>query len=183
MHDYEMEKLAYKEKRQSSKRHCRPLSGGAPFVICDNCLELLQLPADFLISRRKIQKLQCGACSKVLSLSFQSVARNGQMPSKLFHMPSDIDNNLGSRPGNFHEAGRLYFSEEYGNSSSKNYSPEIALVRHDLASSSEERKVREKNNLALHRLMGYSTATELLYQPSDVDEGYKSAETTRQLTL
>ncbi|KAK8928889.1 hypothetical protein KSP39_PZI017647 [Platanthera zijinensis] len=59
------------ERPQTAKCHCRPFSGGAPFVICCRCYKLLQLPADFLVSAEKIQKLRCGGCSEVLKYTFR----------------------------------------------------------------------------------------------------------------
>ncbi|KAL5974819.1 hypothetical protein ACLOJK_031490 [Asimina triloba] len=61
----------YKEKQQL-KRHCRPIAGAAPFVVCYRCFKLLQLPADFLLSRAKRHRLQCGACSKLLIFSIHN---------------------------------------------------------------------------------------------------------------
>ncbi|XP_020682449.1 uncharacterized protein LOC110099589 [Dendrobium catenatum] len=57
-------------------RHCRPISGGAPFVICYKCYKLLQLPVDFLVSMKRIHKLRCGSCSEVLVYSFRPRSHN-----------------------------------------------------------------------------------------------------------
>ncbi|CAA6654591.1 unnamed protein product [Spirodela intermedia] len=56
-------------KQRTPKRHCRPISGSAPFVICNNCLRLLQLPLDFVVGKGRRRKLRCGACLEVLSFS------------------------------------------------------------------------------------------------------------------
>ncbi|CAA7406178.1 unnamed protein product [Spirodela intermedia] len=48
------------------RRHCRPVAGGAPFVVCSGCDELLQLPVDFLLAPGRRQ-LRCGSCSEVLA--------------------------------------------------------------------------------------------------------------------
>lgn len=58
------------------KNHCRATSGAAPFVICYECNKLLQLPVDFLVSRRREHKLQCGRCSEVLVLPFPAKSGN-----------------------------------------------------------------------------------------------------------
>ncbi|XP_068640107.1 protein ENHANCED DISEASE RESISTANCE 4 [Aristolochia californica] len=68
--DHEMEMLHYRERRNMLKRHCRPIVGGAPFITCYKCCKLLQIPADFLPTRRH-QKLRCGACSEVLTFAIQ----------------------------------------------------------------------------------------------------------------
>ncbi|ESQ43911.1 hypothetical protein EUTSA_v10005787mg [Eutrema salsugineum] len=50
-------------------RHIRPLAGGAPFITCQNCLELLQLPKKPEAGAKKQQKVRCGACSCLIDLS------------------------------------------------------------------------------------------------------------------
>ncbi|XP_020589733.1 protein ENHANCED DISEASE RESISTANCE 4-like [Phalaenopsis equestris] len=56
---------------ESRIRHCRPVSGGAPFVVCYKCYKLLLLPADFLVWTRRAHKLRCGSCSEVLMYFFR----------------------------------------------------------------------------------------------------------------
>ncbi|KAK9186804.1 hypothetical protein WN944_018193 [Citrus x changshan-huyou] len=60
-----------KEKHFVAKRHLRPTAGGAPFITCYSCLYPLQLPADFLVFKRRFHLLRCGACSKVLKFSLK----------------------------------------------------------------------------------------------------------------
>uniref|UniRef100_A0A1J3JYW1 Uncharacterized protein n=1 Tax=Noccaea caerulescens TaxID=107243 RepID=A0A1J3JYW1_NOCCA len=51
-------------------RHIRPLAGGAPFITCQNCFELLQLPKKpETPGAKKQQKVRCGACSCLIDLS------------------------------------------------------------------------------------------------------------------
>ncbi|CAA3005357.1 Hypothetical predicted protein [Olea europaea subsp. europaea] len=69
--DDEMKMSYSREKYQAAKRYIRPIAGGAPFVNCYHCLELLQLPADFLLSKKKYQRLRCNACREVLKFSLQ----------------------------------------------------------------------------------------------------------------
>lgn len=59
-----------REKHHSVRRNLRPTAGGAPFVTCYFCFTTLQLPADFLLFKRKLHQLRCGACTKVLKFSF-----------------------------------------------------------------------------------------------------------------
>ncbi|KAL5734515.1 hypothetical protein ACOSP7_032376 [Xanthoceras sorbifolium] len=61
-----------KEQPHLVKRHLRPKAGGAPFIICYCCLKPLQLPADFLLFKRRFHKLRCGACSEVLKFSLEN---------------------------------------------------------------------------------------------------------------
>ena len=79
-----------KKNRQHLKRHCRPILGGSPFVICNNCLQILQLPMDFLTSRGRPQKLRCGSCSCVLIFSVLNGGHIEEDPSFF----SDENNNM-----------------------------------------------------------------------------------------
>ncbi|XP_021757627.1 uncharacterized protein LOC110722662 isoform X1 [Chenopodium quinoa] len=54
-----------------NKRICLPIAGGAPFVLCHKCFELLKLPGKFMTKNNKEYKLQCGACSSVMSFDLQ----------------------------------------------------------------------------------------------------------------
>ncbi|CAK9136714.1 unnamed protein product [Ilex paraguariensis] len=90
--DREVKMLYQREKHHSMKRHFRPIAGGAPVIACYHCLELLQLPADYLISRRRCHRLRCNACSEVLIFSLENrthlVPYN---PGAIAPPPSEID--------------------------------------------------------------------------------------------
>ena len=62
----------HRQKQTLPKQHFRSVAGGAPFVTCYNCFQLLQLPADFLLYKRACHQLRCGACSEVLRFSLQN---------------------------------------------------------------------------------------------------------------
>ncbi|XWS74477.1 hypothetical protein CRYUN_Cryun01aG0001300 [Craigia yunnanensis] len=68
--DHEMKRYL-REKHHSVRRHLCPTAGGAPFVTCYHCFRPLQLPADFLLFKRRFHQLRCGACSKVLKFSLK----------------------------------------------------------------------------------------------------------------
>ncbi|CAA6661885.1 unnamed protein product [Spirodela intermedia] len=86
-----------KRRQHHQKRHCRPISGGAPFVLCNFCMRLLQLPVDFLVSRGRRHKLRCGGCSQVLVFFFHG-------------------------GGHIQEEEPVSFSDEFGPPVSKSYS-------------------------------------------------------------
>ncbi|RDX63982.1 Protein ENHANCED DISEASE RESISTANCE 4, partial [Mucuna pruriens] len=65
-------KKYFREKPSLTRRHYRPVAGGAPFVTCHKCLKLLHLPADFLLFKRVCHQLKCGACQEVLKFSLQN---------------------------------------------------------------------------------------------------------------
>ncbi|KAI4369842.1 hypothetical protein MLD38_018244 [Melastoma candidum] len=48
-------------------RRGQPIAGGAPFLACGSCFELLQLPRGELLDVKKGGKFRCGACNTVIS--------------------------------------------------------------------------------------------------------------------
>ncbi|XP_072959590.1 uncharacterized protein [Typha angustifolia] len=186
-HDTECKKLQTKVKRQP-KHHCRPILGGAPFVICYRCLKLLQLPADFIISRRRLHKLQCGSCSEILLFSYRARTHaSPQTPSEVAHPPSTVETNANTntttRPEistphstDFARGDPISYTEEYG-SFGISYSTETEHPLH-VSRNSSSNFMDEANGKRLHRLMGYSSATELLYQHSDIDDDFDSIDPT-----
>ncbi|CAL9163549.1 unnamed protein product [Musa hybrid cultivar] len=161
--------------RRRMKRHCRPVLGGAPFVVCYNCLQLLLLPLDFFIARRRLCKLQCGACSKVLMFSFRT--RNRGVPfvpieeeQLTSEAETSADATLGQEISNLpsNDSSRwdsLSCSDENGLSLGISYSTDV------------ERNDKLPPFLQLHQLMGYGSATEFLYRHSDdMDEELEATE-------
>ncbi|KAK9160256.1 hypothetical protein Syun_006597 [Stephania yunnanensis] len=67
--DNEVAKLRHEEKRHGLKQQCRPMVGGAPFITCYHCSQLLKIPEEFLHASKRSHTLQCGSCSKVLMFS------------------------------------------------------------------------------------------------------------------
>ncbi|EPS69409.1 hypothetical protein M569_05358 [Genlisea aurea] len=59
-----------------------PVSGGAPFVGCYNCWEVLQIPAEFIIIKKRYHKLMCGSCKKVLRFTLSKDAQLAPWPAK-----------------------------------------------------------------------------------------------------
>ncbi|XP_022757515.1 protein ENHANCED DISEASE RESISTANCE 4-like [Durio zibethinus] len=53
----------------SGGRRLRPIAGGAPFIMCYNCFELLQMPRKVQLMVKNEHKLRCGACSTVINFS------------------------------------------------------------------------------------------------------------------
>nr|XP_016435285.1 PREDICTED: uncharacterized protein LOC107761568 [Nicotiana tabacum] len=91
--DHEMKKLYLREK-YSKMRHVRPVAGGAPIIACYYCSELLQLPADFLFSKRRCHQLRCNSCRKVLKFSLQNQTHVVPFYAEaLAPPPSEVDDN------------------------------------------------------------------------------------------
>ncbi|KAL5727095.1 hypothetical protein ACHQM5_000327 [Ranunculus cassubicifolius] len=63
-----------------NERHCCPIAGGAPFIICQTCSELLPIPRKLLQMEKTYRKLRCGACSSIISLLFESKSIIASIP-------------------------------------------------------------------------------------------------------
>lgn len=140
-----------RNKARTTKSYCRPVSGGAPFVICQKCFEVLHMPADFLISSQ-LNKLKCGACSEVMALSFPALAHEVPQTSK--------------EAGNATE-GPVSFSEEYGVSFAYTSSSGTEPVINVSKASSEMGDEEKTSAGTLHQLMGYPSARVLLFENSN----------------
>ncbi|KAL3622032.1 hypothetical protein CASFOL_034228 [Castilleja foliolosa] len=196
-HDDEIIKRArLKEKYFKGKRHARPVAGGAPMVVCYHCSELLHLPVDFLLFKKKYHRLMCDACKKVLRFSVQNgthivpyVPEASAPPPP----PSEVsrrNTESVSRAGSIGRADRpVSCSDHYYNgimSSGSSFETvedrkmksvliehrdkdEYAgLIRADESAgpSSKWRKgnseIEEASSSPLHRLMGYSSPSQVL---------------------
>ncbi|KAK1697370.1 hypothetical protein QYE76_014067 [Lolium multiflorum] len=67
---------------RSRKRHCFPVHGAAPFMVCGGCSELLQAPNSMTASRRGVTKLRCGGCGEVLELRSAGIAPHARRASR-----------------------------------------------------------------------------------------------------
>ncbi|KAF8115213.1 hypothetical protein N665_0029s0056 [Sinapis alba] len=133
-HHHDSQARRLKERQRVAKRHIRPTAGGAPFVSCYSCSENLQLPVDFLIFKRKYHLLRCGRCTTVLRFSLQS--RTQLVPA----VKRDIDANRSSN--SILESPRDKHPEKP-------------------SSSTQEEEVPVARGSPLHRLMGYSTVSQV----------------------
>ncbi|XVE86021.1 hypothetical protein DITRI_Ditri18aG0002800 [Diplodiscus trichospermus] len=130
--DHELKRYL-REKNHSVRRHLRPTAGGAPFVTCYHCFILLQLPADFLLFKRRFHQLRCGACSKVLKFSLQKGINivpyelvAAEPPRSEVEDYSDAINDRMSTSAScshgYLQADPLSYSDDYGQSFGKSYS-------------------------------------------------------------
>ncbi|XP_044477225.1 protein ENHANCED DISEASE RESISTANCE 4-like isoform X2 [Mangifera indica] len=53
-------------------RLSHPIAGGAPFLTCCNCLELLKLPRKVMIMAKNMQKIKCGNCATIYSIEIKN---------------------------------------------------------------------------------------------------------------
>lgn len=151
--DQESVRSSSKDRRVLMRKHiCRPIFGGTPYVICENCFMLLQVPSTILISKKRLVEMQCGSCSEVLTVPLPSMKFTEKKVAIDMHGtgmqvdPVSLNKNYGA--SFYSTGGESAFNEEEGD--------------------------REATLSSLHRLMGYNSATELLY--SRRDAGYDSFE-------
>lgn len=90
------EQILYHEKkyapgpvtRKDRTLSCSPFAGGAPFVLCDNCLQLLLIPRNLSPTMKKKHKLRCGTCFSIFVFTVWSkkqgiaVAKHIDYPSR-----------------------------------------------------------------------------------------------------
>ncbi|KAL0547012.1 hypothetical protein IC582_016933 [Cucumis melo] len=70
------------------------IAGGAPFIVCSSCLELLKLPRKLYKLEVDWQKLQCGACSVVIIVKVKNRKLVISVPAET--KPSEVSPNDGS---------------------------------------------------------------------------------------
>ncbi|KAM6588752.1 hypothetical protein CsatA_011357 [Cannabis sativa] len=76
-HDSDNERVSHQRKPveiNRIRRFCRPIVGGAPFITCHKCFELLKLPRKFRMrdNNNPPKRLRCGSCSTLISISIEN---------------------------------------------------------------------------------------------------------------
>ncbi|KAG9448402.1 hypothetical protein H6P81_014530 [Aristolochia fimbriata] len=79
---------------KENRRKCHPVAGGAPFVTCCNCSELLHLPKEFTTMKHN-KKMRCGSCSEIISFALDGKKVVFAFPTSANHVPSEISNDSG----------------------------------------------------------------------------------------
>ncbi|KAJ9706140.1 hypothetical protein PVL29_001615 [Vitis rotundifolia] len=74
-----------------NRRLCHPIVGGAPFITCYNCFELLKVPRKLMLMDRNQRKLQCGACSCVNFLEVENKKVIVSVPTQMKRRSPDAD--------------------------------------------------------------------------------------------
>uniref|UniRef100_A0A6N2K6P0 Uncharacterized protein n=1 Tax=Salix viminalis TaxID=40686 RepID=A0A6N2K6P0_SALVM len=67
---------------RGNKQLCRTIAGGAPFISCCNCFELLKLPRKLKVREKNQQKLRCGACSAFILLEIENKSLITSVPAE-----------------------------------------------------------------------------------------------------
>lgn len=66
-----------------SEQVCYPIRGGAPFMTCCSCFELLKLPRKPIVTRKNQQKVRCGACSAIILIELEKKGIVVSVPTQL----------------------------------------------------------------------------------------------------
>ncbi|GER50870.1 hypothetical protein STAS_28197 [Striga asiatica] len=164
-------------------RHVRPVAGGAPMVSCYDCTELLLLPADFLLfNRKKYHRLKCGACRTILRFSLHGGTHIVPYVPEAIAPPPPLGN-ANTRDGPRHHQGPVRRAAEPvscsddGKVSSRGSFEAVedrkmksvltgswgegglGMGRWKVGPTSE---IEELPSSPLHRLMGYSSPSQVL---------------------
>ncbi|XP_057778468.1 protein ENHANCED DISEASE RESISTANCE 4-like [Salvia miltiorrhiza] len=168
----EMKRLHLREKYSTAKRHLLPIAGGAPVIVCYHCSELLQLPLDFLLFKKRYHQLMCNACRKILKFSLLKGTRLvPYVADTCAPPPSEADDyndangrrNLepASHPSSCQHVESVSCSDDYGRSFCRSCStegdapaslPSLGQVKRD----SYNRKMSSGNSYVDEKLKGIS---------------------------
>lgn len=71
----------------------RPIAGGAPFITCHKCFELLKLPRKLRMRDNNQKRLRCGACSTLILIEIENKKLSSSVPGGRKHMSAATDQN------------------------------------------------------------------------------------------
>ncbi|KAK4411484.1 protein trichome birefringence-like 25 [Sesamum angolense] len=104
----------------SGGKHCRPIAGGAPFLTCYNCFELLLLPKKVLSKKKSRKKMRCEACSTVIVFTVSDKKLVISIDVEVEDNPVEVDNkhNVLSThvDGHLNQTRTTFSSDDYDNS-------------------------------------------------------------------
>lgn len=72
-------------------RLCHPIAGGAPFITCYNCFELLKLPGKLKMMEKNQQKLRCGGCSTIILFEILNKKLIISVPEEIKPLSAEAD--------------------------------------------------------------------------------------------
>ncbi|KAK9274950.1 hypothetical protein L1049_022207 [Liquidambar formosana] len=78
-----------------NRRLCHPIAGGAPFITCYICFELLQLPRKLMTMEKNQQKLRCGACSTIILFEAENMRLTVSGPQQTNQISVEVDDGSG----------------------------------------------------------------------------------------
>lgn len=102
----------------TSGRRCQPIAGGAPFLACQSCHQLLQLPKKVFLDGG-LKKMRCGACSTLIFLTVDSKRLNVSVHAEANASNDKLSHRDNLKEGSSHTHGHL--NRASTNSSSDDY--------------------------------------------------------------
>ncbi|KAL5571382.1 hypothetical protein UlMin_020979 [Ulmus minor] len=107
----------------SGSHLCHPIAGGAPFLACSNCYEVLRLPKKVLLMEKNQQKVRCGSCSTVINVAIADKKILLSIDEEEVHIPTEGNNGYRDQMvkdsyshGHEHRNYANFSSDDYDNS-------------------------------------------------------------------
>ncbi|CAN4127256.1 unnamed protein product [Withania somnifera] len=107
-----------------AERVYQAIAGGAPFITCCGCFELLKLPKKLMIKGKSEKRIRCGSCSAIILFELGSKELGASVPTKVKQLSaefapgnSDVPNeNLQNANGRLMNDEMSPWSDDYDNS-------------------------------------------------------------------
>ncbi|KAF6172995.1 hypothetical protein GIB67_006371 [Kingdonia uniflora] len=140
-------------------RRCRPIAGGAPFITCSSCFELLPLPKKLVLMEKTQKKLKCGACSTIIPFFFESKKLVFSSPTQINDVASNsypssaetVKENILHSPD--HANRGITYSDDYDNSGYNFQSTDTEPVL-----SSTDQRLNLSNSDKMHGVLSSSSS-------------------------
>lgn len=133
-------------------RRCYPVVGGAPFVTCHNCFELLKLPKK-VVYKQGEWKVSCGACSSAISFAIVDEKLVFVNPSGIQSTTEAVDSSEVGH-GHVRRDNASVCSEDYANSVY-----DFQAMDREAVSSSTGQGVSSGKSEEMHNLHSVSATT------------------------
>ncbi|PKA63603.1 Uncharacterized protein AXF42_Ash005498 [Apostasia shenzhenica] len=155
-------------------RPCRPFAGAAPFIVCYNCSELLQVPEEVLLMEKNFHKLRCGSCSELITFKLDGINLVSAGSNSTFQPTSASSNDAcdGAKDvlqcrGNINRNQVISFSCDYAIPSCdvQSESPDSVICH---------REVSRASSLPLREHFGYPLGNEVVDGPGSGSRSKRS---------
>lgn len=90
-----------------SEQVCRAISGGAPFITCCNCFELLKLPRKLGMMGKNQNKMICGACSFIMLYELSGKEITLSVPKQIAKSSAELADDSGDMPNESFESSHV----------------------------------------------------------------------------
>ncbi|KAL1561938.1 protein ENHANCED DISEASE RESISTANCE 4-like [Salvia divinorum] len=131
-------------------KHCRPLAGGAPFLTCNSCFEVLVLPKKALSKNGSRKKLRCGACSSIIAfvVSGKNLVVSLDVEAKNGPQKADNGRDVPLKQGNAHpsQTRTAFSSVDYDSAGYDFHSMDKEVARPGIDSKPNETRARRSTS-------------------------------------